>query len=102
MVVVADHAIPRNNGSQEHHDQDDGRHRHHHQQRLTFRKLHPKDRASFGIVGVPGIAVFDLRLFANGRRRSPSRWTATKPLQGGADEGERQGDEQGDDEQGEK
>ena len=34
---------------------------------LTFRKPHPKDRASFGIVGVAGIAVFDLRLFASGK-----------------------------------
>lgn len=34
---------------------------------LTYRKDHPKDRASYGIAGVPGIVVFDKRLFANGK-----------------------------------
>ena len=34
---------------------------------LTFRKDHPKDRASYGIAGVPGIVVFDTPLFANGK-----------------------------------
>jgi hypothetical protein len=32
---------------------------------LTFRKDHPKDRASYGIAGLAGIVVFDKRLFAN-------------------------------------
>jgi hypothetical protein len=34
---------------------------------LHFRKLHPKDRASYGVPGVPGIVVFDLKLFADGQ-----------------------------------
>jgi hypothetical protein len=34
---------------------------------LTFRKNHPKDRCSYGIQGVHGIAVFDTRLFADGK-----------------------------------
>jgi hypothetical protein len=31
---------------------------------LTFRKSHPKNRCSYGVVGVPGIVVFDVGLFA--------------------------------------
>jgi hypothetical protein len=34
---------------------------------LTYRKNHPGNRCSFGIPGVPGIVVFDLKLFANGK-----------------------------------
>jgi hypothetical protein len=34
---------------------------------MSFRKDHPKDRASYGIAGVAGIVVFDKRLFANGK-----------------------------------
>jgi hypothetical protein len=34
---------------------------------LTYRKNHPNNRASYGIAGVPGIVVFDLKLFANGK-----------------------------------
>jgi hypothetical protein len=34
---------------------------------LTFRKNHPKGRCSYGVAGAPGIAVFDMRLFANGK-----------------------------------
>ena len=34
---------------------------------LTYRKDHPNDRCSFGIPGVPGIVVFDNRLFAGGK-----------------------------------
>lgn len=31
---------------------------------LTYRKNHPNNRASYGIAGVPGIVVFDMKLFA--------------------------------------
>ena len=34
---------------------------------LTYRKNHPGNRCSFGIPGVPGIVVFDKRLFADGK-----------------------------------
>ena len=34
---------------------------------LTYRKDHPNDRCSFGIPGVPGIVVFDKRIFADGK-----------------------------------
>lgn len=34
---------------------------------LTFRREHPKDRVSYGIPGVAGIAVFDKSLFAGGK-----------------------------------
>ena len=34
---------------------------------LLYRRDHPGDRASYGIAGVPGIVVFDKRLFANGK-----------------------------------
>jgi hypothetical protein len=31
---------------------------------LTFRRTHPKNRCSYGVAGVPGLAVFDVSLFA--------------------------------------
>jgi hypothetical protein len=34
---------------------------------LTYRKNHPGNRVSYGIAGVPGIVVFDLKLFADGK-----------------------------------
>lgn len=34
---------------------------------LTYRRDHPKDRASYGVPGVPGLVAFDKRLFANGK-----------------------------------
>ena len=34
---------------------------------LTYRKNHPGNRCSYGIVGVPGIVVFDMKLFADGK-----------------------------------
>ena len=34
---------------------------------LTFRRSHPNGRCSYGIEGVPGIAVFANTLFADGK-----------------------------------
>jgi len=34
---------------------------------LTYRKNHPGNRCSYGIAGVPGIVVFDMKLFADGK-----------------------------------
>src|SRR4051794_3126568 len=34
---------------------------------LTYRRTHPNDRCSYGIAGVPGIVVFDVKLFADGK-----------------------------------
>ena len=34
---------------------------------LTYRRTHPGNRASYGIAGVAGIVVFDLKLFADGK-----------------------------------
>lgn len=34
---------------------------------LTYRKNHPNGRCSYGIAGVAGIVVFDLKLFADGK-----------------------------------
>jgi hypothetical protein len=34
---------------------------------LTYRRTHPGNRCSYGIAGQPGIVVFDLRMFADGK-----------------------------------
>jgi hypothetical protein len=34
---------------------------------FVFRRIHPKNRASFWIPGVAGLLVVDLKLFANGK-----------------------------------
>lgn len=34
---------------------------------LVYRRDHPNGRVSYGISGVPGLAVIDLRLFAGGK-----------------------------------
>ncbi len=34
---------------------------------LTYRKAHPGNRVSYGVAGVAGIVVVDLKLFANGK-----------------------------------
>jgi hypothetical protein len=34
---------------------------------LTYRKVHPQGRCSYGVAGVAGIVVFDLKLFADGK-----------------------------------
>ena len=34
---------------------------------LTYRKNHPNNRCSYGVEGVSGIVVFDMKLFAGGK-----------------------------------
>ncbi|OFW03721.1 MAG: hypothetical protein A3H96_04300 [Acidobacteria bacterium RIFCSPLOWO2_02_FULL_67_36] len=34
---------------------------------LTYRRLHPQGRASYGIAGVPGLVGFHLSMFADGK-----------------------------------
>lgn len=34
---------------------------------LTLRRTHPGNRVSYGVAGVPGLVVVDLKLFADGK-----------------------------------
>ena len=41
---------------------------------LTYRKNHPNGRCSYGVAGVPGIVVFDLKQYADGKPPATIEW----------------------------
>jgi hypothetical protein len=54
---------------------------------LTFRRTHPKNRVSYGVAGVPGLAVFDLALFAS--KKAPKTLTIDVALATGKAKGKK-------------